>query len=129
MVRSLLTSFRCFFLLVVADVATVRLRIFNLLSVMLPLYQSACRDSVTTLVGHLVRVICIIGLLTGLIVNLCSVGALYLSLFLFRVQAEARVINPLKEKVDVAERLEVDNDFHDGAQRHYCSANEKRVIR
>ena len=87
---------------------------------MLPLSQAAGSDSVTTLAGLIVWVIScrLIRILSGSIVALSLVSAFNLTLFLLRVQAEARIINALKEKVDITERLEVDNYFNDGAQRH-----------
>ena len=47
------------------------------------------------------------------------VSAFDLALLLLRVQPEARVVDTLEEQVDVPEGLQVDDDFDDGAQRHY----------
>ena len=59
-----------------------------------------------------------------MIVGQSLVCTLDLSLFLLGVQTEARIVDALEEKVDVAERLEVDDDFDDGAQRHYYTRSE-----
>ena len=87
---------------------------------MLPLSQSTGCDSIAALANLVIRFVCcrLVSILT-LVVGQSLVWTLELALFLLGMQTEARIVDALEEKVDVAERLEVDNDFDDGAQRHY----------
>ena len=93
---------------------------------MLPLSQATSCDSIAALAGLVVCFVCCCGvrILGCLIVCQTLICTLELSLFLLGVQTEARIVDALEEKVDVAERLEVDNDFDDGAQRHYYTRLE-----
>ena len=83
---------------------------------MLPLSQATGCDSIAALAGLVVCFVCCrrVRILSCLIVGQSLVCTLDLSLFLLRVQTEARIVDALKEKINVAERLKVDNDFHDG---------------
>lgn len=99
------------FLLVVRHIAAVGLCVLDLV-VMVGWLGPRC-ESVTCLARNLVCC-CSIGILG-------SLGACLrkqLSLLLARVDARASVVDTLEEKVDVSERLEVNYDFNDGAQRH-----------
>ena len=89
-----------------------------------------CVLDLVVIVGHLgprcESVTCLARSLIGCrsIAILCCLGACLgrqLSLLLARVDARASVVDALEEEVDVSERLEVNYDFNDGAQRHYSA--------
>ena len=129
LIRTLFTRLISLLLLIVGNVAAIRLCILDLLiSIHCTTGQATCCDTVSALGccslrarRAIYRLNLLVTLLAAAIV-IISGGASTAKLppLFLGMYAEPRIINTLEEKVNVTEGLEVHHDFNDGAQRHIC---------